>query len=275
MVPDWSKATTIIASARSFLFVPGNRPDRFDKAIASQADVVILDLEDAVPPTEKAAARAAVSAWLDPARPAMIRINAIGSAEFEQDCVLLDHPACLGCLLPKAEPSALLQNLGLRVPVMALVESAVGVANMQAIAATAGVARLALGTIDLALDLDMTADDRSFDPLRVQMTIASRIGGIAAPVDGVCTELRDGDVIAASMTRARELGFSGKMCIHPAQVESVYRALMPTDQEMAWARRVLVEDAKANGAAVAVDGMMIDYPVVQRARRILSSAGVR
>lgn len=263
-----------ISRARSFLFVPGNRADRFEKARASSADIIILDLEDAVPPSDKIAGRQAVAARLDPNWPVLVRVNAAGTLWHKEDCELIGLPGLLGIMLPKAEPGAGLAEIAAKAPLVALVESAVGVAGMQSIATTDGVIRLALGTIDLAFDLDVVAGDQAFDPIRLQLTIASRAADIAAPVDGVTTELRDVGVLSESTRRARSLGFGGKLCIHPAQIQPVHDAFMHSDAEIAWAQRVLDATARANGAAVAVDGRMVDRPVAERAKRLLIEAGV-
>lgn len=266
MTPD-------LATARTWLFVPGNRPDRFAKALAAGADIVIVDLEDAVPPADKDMARAAVATLLDQGAPVVVRINAFGSPWHDADLALAGHPALAAIMLPKARHDAALGRLAARVPVVALIETAAGHAEAVAVAATPGVARLAFGAIDMALDLDLAgADDAVLDPLRLDLAIASRLAERPAPIDGVTPDVCNADALVGAVRRARTLGFAGKLCIHPAQVPAVHVALAPTADELAWARRVVAADCAAQGGAVLLDGAMIDRPVVARAKRILHAA---
>jgi citrate lyase subunit beta / citryl-CoA lyase len=261
--------------ARSYLFVPGNRPERFDKACTAGADAVIVDLEDAVPPAEKIAARAALAAWLSPQKPVLIRINAAGSDWFEDDLVLSARPGVAGIVLPKAErieDIGLLERAGARL-VLPLIESAQGFENARLLADCAPVQRLLFGSIDFRLDLGIESDDE--DALlffRSQLVLVSRLADIQPPVDGVSTGLDDPDGLRADASRARALGFGGKLCIHPKQVSMVNRAFSPSVEDVAWATRVLDASAAAGGAAIAVDGRMVDLPVILRARRITDAA---
>jgi len=260
-----------IAAAHTLLFVPADRPDRFDKALASGADLVIVDLEDAVAPANKAQARANIAAWLDATKPVLIRVNAADSADFAADIALTTHVGVMGLVIPKAISGTALANVAATKPTVALVESAEGVVGLAAIAATPGVVRLAIGAIDLAGDLGLGAEDSLVDPIRLQMTIASRLSGLAAPIDGVTPTFTDLARVSADVARTRALGFGGKLCIHPAQIASVRDGFAPTLQEVEWARRMLAADAGSGGAAVSVDGAMVDKPVVDRARRILDA----
>jgi citrate lyase subunit beta / citryl-CoA lyase len=260
-----------IASARTFLFVPGNRPDRFDKALAAHADVVILDLEDAVAPSEKDAAREAVTTWLQPGKDVLVRINAPGTEWFEDDLAIAHRPGLLGFMLPKAEADPVLQRVAGLKPTVALVESAAGVAGVNAIARVTGVHRLAFGTIDLALDLGVTAQEM-LAPIGTQLVVASRAAGIAPPIDGVTTLFKDGAVVEEAMRLARARGFGAKLCIHPAQIAPVRQAFAPTKEALQTARRIVEADRASGGGAVALDGQMIDKPVVAQAYRVLADA---
>lgn len=259
-------------TARSLLFVPASRPERFDKALAAGADAVIVDLEDAVAPHEKERARAALAAWLDPARPVLVRINAVDTPWFGDDLALCAHPGVAAVMLPKAEhidDLARLRAAG-AAQLVPLIESAAGMAALATIAAAPGVQRLAFGSIDIQVDLGMR--DALEDELlyfRSQLVLASRLAGLQAPVDGVSTSLDDAERLRVDVLRARRLGFGGKLCIHPRQVEGVNRHFAPSEAEQAWARRVLEAAATAAGAAVALDGRMIDKPVILRAQAIL------
>jgi citrate lyase subunit beta/citryl-CoA lyase len=263
--------------SRSYLFVPGHRPDRFDKACAAGADQVIIDLEDAVPPADKAAARAALAAWLSPARPVLVRINGAGSEWFSGDLALCGQPGVAGIVLPKAEREADLAALaaaGTRA-ILPLVESALGLWNCAVLARAPRVQRLVFGAIDFCLDLGIREGHEQLLYARSQLVLASRVAGIGAPVDGVTTSLDDPDSVRADTLRARALGFGAKLCIHPKQVGPVNAAFVPASDELAWAGRVMAAAAQANGGAVALDGRMIDRPVVLAAQQMLDEARQR
>jgi len=262
-------------TARSLLFVPGSRPDRFDKALAAGADAVVIDLEDAVAPADKDGSREAVAAWLAPRHPVVLRINGADTGWFADDLALCGHPGVAAVMLPKAERAAdiaALRDAGVA-SVIPLIESAAGMAGVAAIATAPAVQRLAFGSIDFQVDLGMR--DALEDELlvfRSQLVLASRLAGLQAPVDGVSTAIDDADRLRDDVLRARRLGFGGKLCIHPKQVASVNRHFAPTEAERAWAQRVLDAAAASGGAAVAVDGKMVDKPVILRAQAILHEA---
>lgn len=271
-----------VADAVTALFVPGDRPDRFGKAAAAGADVVILDLEDAVAPSAKAAARDHVRMALRSGEHRfLVRVNPLGGPESAADRQLLQdltrHPgvSLQGVVAPKADdPGALAELATLLhgafdgpVPVVALVETARGVLAAQALAAVPGVVRLAFGALDLAADVDATGDA---GPLlgyaRAQIVLASRGVGIAAPLDSPSVEIVDSEAVLASARAARGIGFGGSLCIHPRQLAAVRAGFAPTVAELAWARSVVA----AGESATQVDGRMVDRPVVERARRLLA-----
>lgn len=263
-------AVSGIASARSLLFVPGDRPDRFDRAFGSGADLVVVDLEDAVVPSAKDEARRnALSAMDDGAR-MVVRVNGLDTDWADADVALFDHPALIGVMVPKAEPTAALAAVAARCPVIALVETAGGVAALDRIAATQGVSRFALGTIDLANDLGMGTEASLFDPIRSSMIIASRLAGLAPPIDGVCAAFRDEALLREETIAAVARGFGGKLCIHPAQVGTIHDAMGPGQDDLERARRILDALNQDGTGACAVDGRMIDAPVAEWARRTLS-----
>ncbi|WP_370963271.1 CoA ester lyase [Amycolatopsis sp. cg9] len=249
-------------TARTFLFVPGDRPDRFGKAVTSGADVVLLDLEDAVAPADKDTAREAVGAWLAAGGTATVRINAPGTPWFEADAAFVAARG-VPVMVPKAETPGVLA--GFR-EVVALVETARGVERAGELAAVPSVSRLAFGTVDLAAELGVEPEDpEPFAYARSRLVIASAAAGLAPPVDGVTTDLRDDDRLAADVRYARRLGFGGKLCVHPRQIAAVRAGFAPTDAEREWARRVVTAGASVS----TVDGKMVDKPVLARARRIL------
>jgi citrate lyase subunit beta / citryl-CoA lyase len=259
------------AMRRTWLFTPGNRPDRFDKAASSGADQIILDLEDSVEPSAKDEARRSVVEWLSHGGAAWVRINAKDSDYYEADVrMLAELPGLLGFMVPKAEVPAALEELGRRLPprgLIPLIETAVGVHRAAEIGACEGVDRLAFGSIDFALDIEAAETSQSLLFARSQLVIASRVNGLPAPVDGVTTELRDTAAVAAAAEYARVLGFGGKLCIHPAQLASAAAAFAPTSDEVRWATEVL---AVEQGDARVVDDRMVDRPVALRASRILA-----
>ena len=264
------------AEGSTWLFVPGDRPERFDKAAEAGSDHVVLDLEDAVASPAKALARAAVMSWLAEGRRAWVRLNATGTPWREDDVAALGGVGGLaGVMVPKAESPAdmagLRDRLGSGTGLVALVETARGVQMASALADSGHVDRLALGSIDLALDLGAEESDDSLLLARATLVMASRAAGLPGPVDGVSTVTDDPAHLIAAATRAASLGFTGKLCIHPRQVPIVAAAFMPNDRDIAWARRVVAE-AEMRGHATGafrLDGEMVDRPVVERARTVL------
>lgn len=264
------------AEGSTWLFVPGDRPERFDKAAAAGSDHVILDLEDAVAPSAKAHARAAVVSWLAEGRRAWVRLNATGTPWHDDDVAALRGVAGLaGVMVPKAqspgEMAELRDRFGPGTGLIALVETARGVQLAPALADSGHVDRLALGSIDLALDLGAEESDDSLLLARATLVMASRAAGLPGPVDGVSTVTDDPAHLLATATRAASLGFEGKLCIHPRQVPSVAAAFVPDDRTIAWALRVVTE-AETRGHATGaflLDGEMVDRPVVERARSVL------
>ncbi len=261
---------------RTYLFVPGNRPDRFEKARQSGADAVILDLEDAVQSVHKDLAREAVATWLQPARPVYVRINGMGTSWFEWDLEVVGLPGVLGVVLPKAEHPEQVAQVAARLTgqaqVLPLLETALGVWNARALAQAPRVERLAFGSVDFQLDTGITGDQEELLHARSRLVLASRIASILPPVDGVTMALDDLTRLRDDVARARRLGFGGKLCIHPKQVETINREFAPTEAERVWARRVL-EAVEATGAgALRLDGELIDRPVIARVRSILAQA---
>ena len=273
-----------IAQARSFLFVPGNRPERFAKAIASGADAVILDLEDAVPPAEKSASRAAVANALRESSgtagtPLVIRVNGLQVEDGKDDLAWLPSletlPAAI--MVPKAETRAALESwhaCARGAMLLPLVESAVGHANLAEIAGAAGVARLVFGHIDFMADTGIECSDEETEllPLRFAIAMQTRLSGLAPAVDGVTVTIGDDAKLRRDTERAVRLGFGAKLCIHPRQVAVVHEVMAPSAAEVEWARRVIDGDANSGGSAFQLDGRMVDAPVVLQAKRTLARA---
>ena len=269
-------------SARTYLFVPGNRPERFAKALASGADAVVLDLEDAVAAEAKSDARRAIADWAASAPAAerqrvVVRINDAESALFADDLRLLASAGLQQAMLPKAERAEAVAAVCAALPgarVLALIETARGLSRVDAVAGSPGVVRLVFGTLDFALDLDLDIAEQADGLAHAasRLVLAARLAGQAAPVAGVTPQIDDEARLLADLAWSRRFGFGAKLCIHPRQIDPIHAALAPSAQAVAWARRVLAADTAQPGAAQ-LDGRMIDRPVVLQAQRTLERAG--
>jgi len=259
---------------QSLLFVPGDRPERFDRAVASGAGAAVIDLEDAVQPDDKAAARANIAAWLQQGGKAVARINAIGTPWHGDDLGLLANPGIIAVMLPMVEDAnalrAFIATLPRPLPVIALIETARGLWDLGELVAVRGLTRLGFGSIDFQLDTGIEDEDEGLLYARSRVVLASAMAGLEPPLDGVSVDLDDMSGLERDTARARGLGFGGKLCIHPAQVEVVNRGFAASDEELDWARRV-VDAAKGAKGAIRLDGKLIDAPVVSRALRLLET----
>ena len=272
------------ATVRSLLFVPGHQGARFDKACQSGADAIVLDLEDAVPIDRKDEARAQVAQWLagrgqEATGPQIaVRVNGADTPWHADDLAVCAQAGVDALMLPKSEDPVVLGALAAKLPAVALlplVETARGMARLEEIAAAPGVQRLVFGTIDFQADLDIEGEGLELLYFRSRMVLASRVAGIQSPVDGVSTAIDDAARIEADALQARRLGFGAKLCIHPKQVALVNQGFSPTQAQIDWARRVIEADAASGGAPVAVDGKMVDRPVVLKAHSILCASSPR
>lgn len=255
---------------RSYLFVPANRPERFDEALASGADAVIVDLEDTVAPEHKGTAREGLSAWLAAERPVVVRINAVDTPWHAEDLAVCRQPGVSAVMIAKAERADELAAMNLAVPLLPMIESAAGFDQIRAIAAVPGVQRLAFGAIDFQLDMNMHA---GFDELlyfRSRIVLVSRLANLVPPVDSPSVAIEDDLEVEFDARGARRLGFGAKLCIHPRQIDAVNRSFLPSSVELAWAYRVMAIAESSGGAAASMDGKMIDKPVIQRAQAILA-----
>jgi citrate lyase subunit beta / citryl-CoA lyase len=263
--------------ARTFLFVPGDRPDLFGKAASSGADVIILDLEDAVAADRKREARENIRAWLGEGNQASIRINGDGTPWQTEDVAMiagLPGPVA-AVMVPKAESGERLAALSRGLPagtgIIPLIETAAGILQAATVCAAPNVVRPAFGSIDLAAQLGL--DPRShaaFQHARSSLVLAAAAAGSAAPIDGVTVGITDEANLRADLAHAMALGFTGKLCIHPRQVAPANECLTPSDADLEWARQVVA--VGQSGSASVCDGQMIDRPVVLRAEAILAHA---
>jgi len=274
---------TLLGFSTNFLFVPGTRPERFIKALDSGASGVVLDLEDAVAEEDKENARNAIrNAWPsfspEQKKRLVIRTNAPGSKFYSADLILAQELQ-IGCLLiPKSESCDQINGIALILPntaIIPMIETAIGLDQLKKIANANQVIRLALGNLDLQADLGMVCDhqETELQTARFQIVLASRLAQIAPPIDGVTPSTDDVARITDDAERAKRMGFGGKLCIHPKQVAIVIKAFTPTEDELAWAQRVIEADAASKGGAVKLDGRMIDRPVVLLAKRTLAITG--
>ena len=285
---------------RSFLFAPGNRPRMLQKVGQCGADAVILDLEDAVPISEKEATREAVrdAVGAIDTCPVYVRINPLqAAAGFSQpigeaDLAAIVRRGLAGVILPKAESAddlrradTLLNGLesqhGLApgdIDIIPIIETALAIQRAYDIAASGTrVKRLAFGAGDFTRDIGVAWSRREIESqhARSALVIASRAAGLEPPLDTVWVDLRDERGLIRSARTARQLGFQGKMAIHPGQVEPINTAFSPSDAEIAHATRVVdaFRQAEAEGlASIQLDGQFIDYPIVESAQRVLAMA---
>lgn len=273
----------LVRQACSFLFVPATHPERLPKALASGADVVIADWEDAVAPADKAAARAALAqavAPLDAAQRArlLVRINAEGTPWFADDLralAALVAQGCAGAVVPKAESAATLQAVaqaaGVQAALLPLIESVAGLDAVDTLASAPQVARLAFGHLDFQVDAGIACGDDEAEllPMRMALVLAARRAGQTAPIDGVTVDTREPGRMTHDAERAHRMGFGGKLCIHPAQVAPLHAVFDPDEAAVAQALRVQQALRETGGGVCVLDGRMVDAPVLKRAEDTL------
>jgi citrate lyase subunit beta/citryl-CoA lyase len=279
---------------RSLLFAPGNHPRRVEKALTLPADGVILDQEDAVAISEKAATRPTVTAAFSKPRAGKlyVRVNALTTQWCYADIVAVVQTGLDGIILPKVEHAHelrtadwLIANLererGLpagAIDLIPIIETALGISNLSRICRSGTRTKcLAFGAGDFTLDMGMvwTRSEAELLPHRAACVMESKAAGLEAPLDTVWADLRDADGFIASANHAAALGFQGKMCIHPDQIVPANAAFSPSEAAVAQAKRIVAAFDKAESeglASIQLEGQFIDYPIVQRARRVLAAA---
>lgn len=263
-------------SARSYLFVPANRVERFEKALNTQADAVIIDLEDAVPTDLKISARESLKQWLIEHHQyqVMIRTNAINTEWFSEDIQLAKLDNVIAIILPKTESVEDIKAIHAvkKIATYALIETPLGFANIRQIAQAENVNALMFGSIDFQLEMNMQGGYEELISFRNEFVLASKLAGIEAPIDGVTVDFKNEAIVKLETQQAKNLGFTGKLCIHPNQVDIVNLTFTPTEAEIAWANKVLDAVNEAQGQAISLEGKMIDLPVILRAEKILKQA---
>lgn len=266
---------------RSVLFSPGDDAEKLRKAPESGADVVVFDLEDAVPPDAKQAARETVTDVLQDLEAdceLCVRVNPTGiAADDDLDAVLAGSPALDSVLLPKVASAAdietferLLAEHDADLPVLALVESATGVQHADEIATADATDALLFGAEDFAADVGATRTDEGTEVLyaRQRVVVAATGAGVDA-VDTLWTDFDDTDGLRADTRRGLEMGYDGKMAIHPRQVPVINDAFTPSDEDLAWAEGVLAAAEDHDSGVFAYEGEMIDAPLLAQAKRIV------
>ncbi|MCA5921053.1 CoA ester lyase [Pectobacterium brasiliense] len=288
--------------AKTYLFVPGNAPHRFQQAVCCGADAVIFDLEDAVHPDEKNQARENIIQWDKNDTPVSeinckkyIRLNKFGSVEFSEDIEFLNKlnnkeklrnnvPAKhkkdkWEIVLPKIESAKMLhdareminRNRSETVNIIAIIETAQGLHHAEEICA-AGVERVAFGSLDFSLDIHCDQSLYALLYARSRIVLASRLADLPPPIDCVNPDFTHHDRVLADALHARSLGFSAKLCIHPSQIDAVQRAFATDRSKIDWAKQVL--KAAEHSYAFQINGEMVDLPVIEQARQLLRAQNV-
>src|SRR5882672_7167367 len=270
---------------RSFLFAPGNVPRRVEKALILAADAVILDLEDSVAPSDKPGARKSIAEALrGPRKPrGYVRVNAPSTPFCFRDLLETLHARVDGVVVPNIESEQKIPEGS--IDLMPIIETAAGVQRVDRILQARNlrpykgawrVKRIAFGAGDYANDVGLspTLEEAELDDARARLVLSSRAAGMENPVDSPWFHFKEADAFRRALERSRRGGFQGRLCVHPDQIGPVNGAYLPTEDEVAAAERIVAafRDSEAKGeAAIQVDGQMIDYPIVHRARRLLEA----
>ncbi len=254
------------------LFVPGHRAALLSKAAASGADAVIMDLEDAVSDADKPAAHAALGDRPDLPVPLVVRCNGFDSGWFAKDMeALVKNPPQM-IMLPKAESAdhldVIAKTLGADMPIVPIIESAIGLAAVEAMMQHPSVLQCAFGHLDFSLVIGAEPHWESLYYARGKIVVASRLGQKAAPLDGVAVRFDDAEIVENEARRARDMGFGGKLLIHPKQIAPAKSVFRPSQDDYEWAQRVMAAVA-TSASAVQLDGAMVDVPVIKRAEAII------
>ncbi len=263
---------------RSLLFVPGNRPDRFEKAAATEADLICIDLEDAVAPQDKSKARATVMEYLagTPHAHVSLRVNAPDTEYFQADLealskISIDLPFVM---VPKVGNVNVINAVDKELPeacgpVFALIESAKGLVNCEAIMAHDRVRFALYGAIDYAGDVGCCMDWESHLYARSRM-VAACVAFDVTLFDTPYTDVKDPDGLELSTKQAKALGVFARSAIHPAQIDIIHSALSPSAAEIERAQRVVSAYEASDGNVALLDGKMIEAPIIKAAKRVLA-----
>lgn len=265
-----------ITEACSLLFVPANRPALFQTARDSGADGIILDLEDGVAEADKGSALDNALSWLESNDRAVIRVNGSGTPWQREELERLSSRGEVTVMVPKVESvkdvQVVAEALGAGSAIIATIESARGLVQLSEICSAPGVLRVGFGNVDMATDLGVSATDKAaLEYSRSAVVVHSRAYGLAAPFDGITLDVKNEAAVMTDAAYAASMGFGGRICIHPAQVQSTNEMFRPSLSQLEWAARIV---KSSHGSAVqVVEGQMVDKPLVERARRVLARGG--
>ncbi|KOF10215.1 hypothetical protein AC739_10735 [Planococcus glaciei] len=270
---------------RSLMFTPGTNKERLLKSVSSEADALLWDLEDAVHPDEKAAARAVIQEALDeledkPAKPIFLRVNQYGTEWYAEDVKLARHENVNGIMLPKAESARQVQEtwdgMGASGELIALVETAVGIVRLEDIFSNSNVSGVAFGAIDYAVDVDLTLTEAGLEAIyaRSRIVTYAKAAGVEGIYDTVFPDIHNTESLQKRAVSARALGFNGQMAVHPKQLETIHEVYSPSREDIDWAVKVLHHaEHEAKGAGVfMLDGKMVDRPIIEKAKQIYQAA---
>ncbi|MCP2034217.1 citrate lyase beta subunit [Planomicrobium sp. HSC-17F08] len=270
---------------RSLMFTPGTNKERLLKSVSSEADALLWDLEDAVHPDEKAAARAVIQEALDeledkPAKPIFLRVNQYGTEWYAEDVKLARHENVNGIMLPKAESARQVQEtwegMGASGELIVLVETAVGIVRLEDIFSNPNVSGVAFGAIDYAVDADLTLTEAGLEAIyaRSRIVTYAKAAGVEGVYDTVFADIHNTESLQKRAVSSRALGFNGQMAVHPRQLETIHEVYSPSREDIDWAVKVLHHvEHEAKGAGVfMLDGKMVDRPIIEKAKQIYSAA---
>lgn len=290
------KSSGLWGMPRSWLFVPATRPERFDKAVNSGADAVIIDLEDAVESADKPQAREHIAQYVaqsnndkikPTAKDAKVRASGLwlrlnNDVHLEEDLALCEslasHDAIHGIILPKVTEASQIESVfkSLKLPIVAQIESARGISQLDAIAQSEGLVALSYGRLDISNELDLTAGSKAeqdfFIQLRIQMRLISKVYNLSAPIESIYADFKNEAATEATAGYASDLGFSGMLCIHPLQVDIANRAFNASESQLAFATKVIEHYQQTGDSIFAIEGVMIDLPVILQCQRLLQQA---
>lgn len=271
------------ANINSWLFVPATRIDRVAKAFASGADAVIVDLEDTVAVADKAQARLEIQDYCYSTETSAshkaiwLRINKIGSSESNKDLALCQQlPNLAGIVLAKAEQAVDIEYVHhyTNLPVIALIETALGLSQVDSMAGASGLLAFSYGFLDLCNDLNVQvstpAADNIANQVRYQLLLSSKVQGLLAPIDTIYPDFKDSKGLYDRVILWSQMGLSGMLCIHPKQVAVIQQSLQPSAAELDFAKRVVAEYERSYEAVFKIDGNMVDAPVIERCRQLLA-----
>ncbi len=267
--------------AKSFLFVPSIYPERFIKALQSGANQIIIDLEDSVEEAKKEVGRKNIADFSSQCAENndkfLIRINETQSAEFQKDLSLIstikESNSIVGIVLPKAQNYEDIDILSkFELPIIPIIESALGVENLDDIAKHPSVLALSFGSLDMTLDLNLQeGEGKNFilNSIRTQIVLKSVKYNLLSPINGVYPDIKNIDGLKEDLLFAKSMGFGGSLCIHPNQVVPINEVFSPSAQQIAWAKEILSLRKNSNDIIFNHNGMMVDLPVIKKAEQIL------